>query len=67
MQIPQERINQLKNLYRDVFGGDLSDDEAQEQGLAILRFVSAKVEIASTLKRKGAENGKRRENGGTYA
>lgn len=67
MQIPQERINQLKSLYRDVFDSDLSNNEAQEQGLAILRFVSAKMEIASTLRRKGAKNEKRRENGGTYA
>jgi|InofroStandDraft_1065614.scaffolds.fasta_scaffold05140_7 hypothetical protein len=50
MQIPQEKINQLKSLYRDVFGSDLSDNEAQEQGLAILRFVSAKMEFAFTAK-----------------
>lgn len=40
MQIPPSRIEQLKSLYKTAFGCELSDEEAQIQGLAILRLVA---------------------------
>lgn len=39
MQIPPNRIEQLKSLYKDAFNSDLTDEEAQRHGLAILRLV----------------------------
>ena len=40
MQIPTARIEQLKSLYKTAFGCELTDEEAQSQGLAILRLVA---------------------------
>lgn len=40
MQIPSVRIEQLKNLYKTAFGCELTDEEAQTQGLAIIRLVA---------------------------
>lgn len=40
MQIPSARIEQLKSLYKTAFGRELTDEEAQTQGLAILRLVA---------------------------
>lgn len=53
MQIPQEFIDQFKALYKKQFGIELTDGEAQKQGLAVIRLVA--VRQKSKLM-KGAKN-----------
>ena len=55
MQISPARIEQLKSLYKTAFGCELIDEEAQIQGLAILRLVAIRHFNIQT--QKGATNG----------
>ena len=57
MQIPQDRIEQLKCLYKEAFGEDLSDEEAQVQGLAILRLVAFRLDSAPPDQKERIMNG----------
>lgn len=57
MQIPQDRIEQFKCLYKEAFGGNLSDEEAQVQGLAILRLVAIRQDRALSSQKEGAHDG----------
>jgi hypothetical protein len=41
-RISPERIKELQKLLKEQTGKDYSDEEAQEAGLAIIRFVLAK-------------------------
>lgn len=41
-RISPERIKELQKLLKELTGKDYSDEEAQEAGLAIVRFVLAK-------------------------
>lgn len=44
MQIPQELINQFKTLYKEQFGIKLTNEEAQKQGLAVMRLIAVRYE-----------------------
>ncbi len=41
-RISPEHINELQRLLKEQTGKDYTDEEAQEAGLAIIRFVAAK-------------------------
>lgn len=41
-RLSQERIKELQKLLKEQTGRDYTDEEAQEAGLAIIRFVIAK-------------------------
>ena len=56
MQIPSARIEQLKSLYKIAFGRELTDEEAQTQGLAILRLVA--IRHFDITAQEGNANGK---------
>lgn len=56
MQIPPAKIEQLKSLYKTAFGCELTDGEAQTQGLAILRLVA--IRHFDITAQKGNMNGK---------
>lgn len=53
MQIPQELINQFKTLYKEQFGIKLTNEEAQKQGLAVMRLIAVRYENKLT---KGENN-----------
>jgi len=40
MRIPAENIEKLQRLYKSAFGVDIDAEEAQKQGLAIMRLVA---------------------------
>jgi hypothetical protein len=42
MRLSQKRIKELQKLLKEQTGRDYTDEEAQEAGLAIIRFVIAK-------------------------
>lgn len=44
MRIPAENIKKLQRLYKTAFGVDIDAEEAQKQGLAIMRLVSIAME-----------------------
>lgn len=58
-RISTERIKELQKLLKEQTGKDYSDEEAQEAGMAILRFVIAKESRKMNLKQtpKGADKG----------
>ena len=43
MQIPQGLIDQFKALYKEKFDIELTDEEAQRQGRAVMRLVAARL------------------------
>lgn len=51
-RISSERIKELQKLLKEQTGKDYSDEEAQEAGLAILRFVMAKESRKKTNQTK---------------
>jgi hypothetical protein len=58
MRLSNERIKRLQVLLKEQHGLDSTDEEAQETGLAILRFAVAKAQRQHQLaKNKGNENG----------
>ena len=40
MRIPEKNIKELQKLYKKSFGLDIDTEEAQKQGLAIMRLVA---------------------------
>lgn len=44
MRFSKHRIKQIKLIMKDQFDKDITDDEAQQIGLAVLAFVIAKAE-----------------------
>jgi hypothetical protein len=58
MKLSNERIKSLQALLKEQSGRDYTDEEAQEAGMQILRFVSAKSRRRQELaKFKEHENG----------
>jgi len=49
MRLSSERIKTLQALLKEEFGLDYSDEQAQEAGLAIMRFVIAKTQREKEL------------------
>lgn len=49
MRLSTERINTLKLLLKEHYGLEYSDEQAQEAGLAIMRFVVAKAQTQKKL------------------
>lgn len=49
MRLSSERIKTLQALLKEEFGLEYSDEQAQEAGLAIMRFVIAKTQREKEL------------------
>jgi hypothetical protein len=62
MRISPERLQTLKALLKEQCGLEYTDEQAQEAGMAILRFVAAKRQRsdaqAKDLYRNGEKNGR---------
>lgn len=57
MRLSNERIKQLQTLMREQHGLKLTDEQAQEAGMAIMRFVLTKAQRQQELnKRKEHED-----------
>ena len=54
-RISPERIKELQKLLKEQTGKDYSDEEAQEAGLAIIRFVIAKQSRKTATKQEQTE------------
>lgn len=54
-RISPERIKELRKLLKEQTGKDYSDEEAQEAGLAIMRFVIAKEDRKRATKQTKTE------------
>jgi hypothetical protein len=52
VRISPERLQELKKLLKEQTGKDYSDEEAQEAGLAIMRFVVVKENRRKELNQK---------------
>lgn len=52
VRISPERIKELQALLKEQTGKDYSDEEAQEAGLAIMRFVVAKEQRRQELDKR---------------
>ena len=57
MKLSTERINHLKLLLKEQYGLEYSDEQAQEAGLAIIRFVAVKAKREYELTKEGNTNG----------
>ena len=44
MRFSEDRIKNIQSIMKDQFGKDVTDEEAQQIGLAVLAFVIAKAE-----------------------
>lgn len=44
MKFSDERIKELQTILKEEFGLDYTDEQAQEAGIAIIRFVLAKTQ-----------------------
>lgn len=51
MRISDKRLKELQKLLKEQTGKDYSDEDAQQAGLAIMRFVLAKEKSNHELKR----------------
>jgi hypothetical protein len=49
MRLSSERITSLQALLREKYGLELTDEQAQEAGMAIMRFVIAKAQREKEL------------------
>lgn len=58
MRLSSECIKSLQALLKEEFGFDYTDEQAQEAGMAIMRFAAAKA-----LRRKKLANNKEYEDG----
>lgn len=56
MRLSNERIKSLQVLLKELSGLDYTDEQAQEAGVAIMRFVSVKAQRKNALS-KYEENG----------
>ena len=58
MRLSNERIKSLQALMREKHGLELTEEQAQEAGMAIMRFVIVKAQRRRELaKKKGNRNG----------
>lgn len=58
MRLSEERIKSLKALMREKHGLELTNEQAQEAGMAIMRFVIVKTQRQRELaKKKGNDDG----------
>ena len=55
MRLSDERIKKLQALLKELYGLDLSAEQAQEAGLSIMRFVLAKTQRQQQLAKKKGE------------
>lgn len=55
MRLSDERIKELQSLLKELYGLDLSTEQAQEAGLSIMRFVLAKTQRQQRLNKNKAE------------
>lgn len=55
MRLSDERIKELKVLLKELYGLDYTDEQAQEAGLAIMRFVIVKTQRQRELTNKKME------------
>jgi len=53
MRLSDERIKALQSLLRELHGLELTDEQAQSDGMAIMRFVIAKAQREKELKKEG--------------
>lgn len=56
MRLSSERVKSLQVLLKELCGLDYTDEQAQEAGVAIIRFVSVKAQRKRELS-KNEENG----------
>lgn len=49
MRLSNERIKALQTLLKEEFGLEYTDEQAQEAGIAIMRFVIAKIQREKEL------------------
>ena len=57
MKLSTELINSLKLLLKEQYDLEYSDEQAQEAGLAIIRFVAVKAKREYELTKEGNTNG----------
>jgi hypothetical protein len=55
MRLSDERVKELQVLLKELYGVDYTAEQAQEAGLAILRFVLAKTQRRQQLAKKESE------------
>lgn len=55
MRIPDANIKQFQSLYKRVFGVEIDSEEAQKQGLAVMRLVAVRQEEKLLNKEKNDE------------
>jgi hypothetical protein len=53
MRLSNERIKELQKILKDECGLELSDEEAQQAGLAIMRFVLVKETRKREIEKSG--------------
>lgn len=58
MRIPEEQIKKFQALYKKAFGADISSEEAQKQGLAVMRLMAIRQE-EELLKKNNNEKSKK--------
>lgn len=49
MRLSSERIKSLQNLLKELYGLEYTDEQAQEAGMDIMRFVIAKAQRKTYL------------------
>lgn len=57
MRLSSQRIETLRALLRELHDLELTDEQTQEAGLAIMRFVKAKSQRKYELIKKDSDNG----------
>ena len=62
MRLSSERIKSLQALLKELHGLDYTDEQAQEAGLAIMRFVAAKAQRKEELNKEGNDHYAKRTN-----
>ncbi len=57
MRLSTKSIKALQALLKDLVGLELTDEQTQEAGMAIIRFMVAKAHRQQISKNKGASDG----------
>lgn len=52
MRLSEQRVKELQGLLKELYGLEFSTEQAQEAGLAVLRFVLAKTQRQQQLAKK---------------
>jgi Tetracyclin repressor-like, C-terminal domain len=60
MRISSQQIASLKVLLRELHGIELTDEQAQEAGMAIMRFVTAKAQREQSINKARHKNEQQR-------